>query len=264
MTVARPTAARPTAARPTAAQPTEAQLRQMVLLDAAGVDRTLNRLAYEIVERTQGGANLALIGIRTGGDFLAHRLARRIAAIDGKTPRLGIVDITLYRDDFAHSLPRPEIGPTEIDFSLTGMTVVLVDDVLFTGRTIRSALDALMDHGRPNAIRLAVLVERKGHRELPIAADYAGLTVETRADEKVNVHLVEKRGVEADAVVLVRGAPVEVLTAPAASLPTAAKHKSKPGKTIAAAKPASKKHAAAKKPDKSASKPTAAAKKGKR
>ena len=164
----------------------------------------LRRLASEIVEKTGGLAGLALVGIRTGGLHLAERLAAQIESIEGRRPLLGAVDITLYRDDVFRGLPRPEIGPTELPFDLEGVTVVLVDDVLYTGRTIRAALDALMDFGRPRAVQLAVLVDR-GRRELPIQADYVGLTVATEADESVKVFLTEA-GHELDRVVVrVRG-----------------------------------------------------------
>src|SRR5690349_4001700 len=164
-------------------------VERRVLADEAAVGRMLRRLASHIVER-RGGAGLALVGIRTGGLLLAERLAGLIEAIEGSRPPLGAVDITLYRDDVFRGLPRPEIGATELPFELGGVTVVLVDDVLYTGRTVRAALDALMDFGRPRAVQLAVLVDR-GQRELPIQADHVGLVVETTLDESVKVHLRE-------------------------------------------------------------------------
>jgi pyrimidine operon attenuation protein/uracil phosphoribosyltransferase len=179
-------------------------VERRVLADAPAVGRMLRRLASEIVEKTGGLAGLALVGIRTGGLHLAERLAAQIESIEGRRPLLGAVDITLYRDDVFRGLPRPEIGPTELPFDLEGVTVVLVDDVLYTGRTIRAALDALMDFGRPRAVQLAVLVDR-GRRELPIQADYVGLTAATEADESVKVFLTEA-GHELDRVaVRVRG-----------------------------------------------------------
>jgi len=162
----------------------------------------LRRLASHIVER-RGGAGLALVGIRTGGLHLAERLVGLIESIEGARPPLGAVDITLYRDDVFRGLPRPEIGPTELPFQLDGVTVVLVDDVLYTGRTVRAALDALMDFGRPRAVQLAVLVDR-GLRELPIQADYVGLATETAPDESVKVYLREAGAAEDRVAVRVR------------------------------------------------------------
>jgi pyrimidine operon attenuation protein/uracil phosphoribosyltransferase len=179
-------------------------VERRLLADAPAVARILRRLASEIVERSAGGAGLALVGIRTGGLFLAERLAALIESIEGHRPLLGAVDITLYRDDVFRGLPRPEIGPTELPFDLEGVTVLLVDDVLYTGRTVRAALDALMDYGRPRAVQLAVLIDR-GLRELPIQADYVGLAAKTSADESVKVFLTES-GCEQDRVVVrVRG-----------------------------------------------------------
>ena len=169
------------------------------LLDDAGIARALRRMAHEIVEKNAGGQEIALVGIRTGGLFLAERLARLIAAAEGREPPLGAVDIALYRDDVFEGLPRPEVGPTELPFPLPGRTVVLVDDVLYTGRTVRAALDALMDFGRPRAVQLAVLIDR-GNRELPIQADYVGLRVDTTRRESVRV-LLRERG-EPDRVVV--------------------------------------------------------------
>jgi len=169
------------------------------LLDAAGIERVLVRIAHEVIERNGGARDVALLGIRTGGLFLAERLAGIFRTIEGAPPPLGAIDITLYRDDVFEGLPRPEIGPTEIPFQLAGKIVVLVDDVLYTGRTVRAALDAMVDFGRPRAVQLAVLVDR-GHRELPIQADYVGLRVTTSRTESVRVCFRE-RG-EVDRVVL--------------------------------------------------------------
>ena len=163
------------------------------LIDAAGIDRALDRIAQEIVGRPRG-AELILVGIRTAGVPLAARLAKRIVAAGHPAPLRGAIDITLYRDDAATALPKPEVGQTEIPgATLEGRRVVLVDDVLYTGRTIRAALDALMDYGRPRAVELAVLVDR-GHRELPIQPDYVGQRIDTRADQEVRVHLSELGG----------------------------------------------------------------------
>jgi pyrimidine operon attenuation protein/uracil phosphoribosyltransferase len=160
--------------------------------------RALRRMAHELCERIPV-ADMALVGIRTGGLYLAERLQKLIAIAEGQEPPLGAIDISLYRDDVFEGLPRPEIGSTELPFSLPGRTIVLVDDVLYTGRTIRAALDALMDYGRPRAVKLAVLIDR-GHRELPIQADCVGQRVETQKNESVRVMLREKG--EIDRVVL--------------------------------------------------------------
>lgn len=176
--------------------PDEFLVERRDLLDGAGITRALNRIAYEIIERNAGAEALALVGIRTGGQYLAERLCALIAKAlgdGGEMPALGTVDITLYRDDAFDGLPRPEVGTTVLPFKLGGRTIVLVDDVLFTGRTVRSALDALMDFGRPRAVQLAVLVDR-GHRELPVQADYVGLKVETTRDESIKVMLEERGG----------------------------------------------------------------------
>ena len=156
------------------------------------VERALARMALEVVERNRGAEGLLLVGVRTRGVPLAERLADRIAGLDGVAarPPVGAVDITLYRDDAPMGLSDPLVGPTELPENLADKTVVLVDDVLYTGRTTRAALDALMDFGRPRAVRLVVLVDR-GHRELPIQADFVGLSVQTQADESVRVLLSE-------------------------------------------------------------------------
>ncbi len=170
------------------------------LLDSRDIRRSLARLAHEIVEQTVGAERLALVGIHTGGVTLAHRLAREIGRVEGQPPEVGEVDITLYRDDLYTGLEKPVLGETRLSFPLTGTTVVLVDDVLFTGRTVRAAVDMLMDYGRPDAIRLAVLVDR-GHRELPIAADFVGRRLETAKGDRVRVELVEQ-GADEDHVSL--------------------------------------------------------------
>ena len=169
------------------------------LLDEAGLARTLRRMAHEIAERHPGGKDLALVGIRTGGLVLAERLVKLLASVENVEVPLGAIDISLYRDDVFVGLPRPEVGPTELPFGISGRDVVLVDDVLYTGRTIRAALDALMDFGRPRKVELAVLVDR-GHRELPIGSDYTGMKVDTTRNESVRVMLRELG--EPDRVVL--------------------------------------------------------------
>lgn len=157
-----------------------------VILDASGTKRALTRIAHEILERNKGVADLVLVGIRTGGVHIARELALRFEEIEGEKVPVGEVDITLYRDDIkGHSLHMP-VGRTDIPFSLEGKRVILVDDVLYTGRTIRAAMDAIMDHGRPNTIQLAVLIDR-GHRELPIRADFVGRNVPTSLREKIQV-----------------------------------------------------------------------------
>jgi len=153
------------------------------------------RVANEVVERNGGTEAVVLVGIRTGGLYLAEWLQQLIAEIEPPKVQLGAVDITLYRDDVFEGLPRPEIGPTDLPFELEGATVVLVDDVLYTGRTVRAALDALMDYGRPKAVQLATLIDR-GLRELPIRPDYVGLAVETLDNQSVKVLFNETNAVE--------------------------------------------------------------------
>jgi pyrimidine operon attenuation protein/uracil phosphoribosyltransferase len=164
------------------------------LMDKQGIARTLQRLTHEILERNRGCADLVMVGIRNRGDVLAARLLKAIDAIEkcGDVP-LGILDITMYRDDFQKMNENPVIQATDIPFDITDKKVVLVDDVLFTGRTIRAAMDALMDFGRPAGIQLAVLVDR-GHRELPIHADYVGQTIATSVNDGVQVMLLETDG----------------------------------------------------------------------
>ncbi|HTB59483.1 MAG TPA: bifunctional pyr operon transcriptional regulator/uracil phosphoribosyltransferase PyrR [Polyangia bacterium] len=170
------------------------------ILDAAGLGRTLRRMALELAERIpQEGRPLYLVGVRTGGAYLAQRLCSMLAEAGEPQPLLGAVDISLYRDDVFRGLPKPEIGPTELPEPIDGRMVVLVDDVLFTGRTIRAAMDVLADYGRPRAVKLAALVDR-GRRELPIQPDVVGVVVETTAGESVRVMLSE-RG-EGDRVIL--------------------------------------------------------------
>jgi pyrimidine operon attenuation protein/uracil phosphoribosyltransferase len=163
------------------------------VLDEAALERALTRIAHEILERNGGGANLAFVGLRTRGVTLARRLAERIAAIDGTKVPVGTLDITLYRDDLGLKSDQPIVRGTDIPFPVTGRTIVLVDDVLFTGRTIRAALDALIDLGRPKMIQLAILIDR-GHRELPVRPDYVGKNLPTSRREQVSVRLREHDG----------------------------------------------------------------------
>lgn len=158
-----------------------------VVLDGQAVSRAITRIAHEILEANRGGANVALVGIVTRGDALAAALARRIGEIEGLDLPVGRLDIAFYRDD-AGIRPNPEVHRTEIPFDVEGRDIVLVDDVLFTGRTIRAAMDAIMDYGRPHTVQLAVLVDR-GHRELPIRADFVGKNVPTSGRERVRAYL---------------------------------------------------------------------------
>ncbi len=159
-------------------------------MDREALDRTLTRLAHEILERNKGASNIAIVGIRTRGEYLAKRIARKIEEIENVKLNIGSLDITLYRDDLLGKLEQPQFRGTDILFDVTGKDIILIDDVLYTGRTIRSALDELIDLGRPRSIQLAVLVDR-GHRELPIKADYVGKNVSTSIAESIRVHLKE-------------------------------------------------------------------------
>jgi len=165
------------------------------LMDATAIQRVLTRVAHEIVEKNKGTADLVLIGLRSRGVDLARRLSQRLKEIDGVDVPVGALDITLYRDDLGKGGPQPAVRRTEIPFSIENKKVILVDDVLYTGRTIRAAMDGLMDLGRPRTIQLAVLVDR-GHRELPIRADYVGKNVPTAKTEQVQVMLQEEDGVD--------------------------------------------------------------------
>lgn len=170
------------------------------IIDSEGLNRTITRLAHEILERNKGSKNLVLIGMRTRGEFLARRIQQKIKEIDGSDTNLGVLDTTLYRDDFRTRLKQPEVSVTEIKFDLTEKDIILIDDVLYTGRSTRSALDALMDMGRPNTIQLCVLVDR-GHREMPIKADFVGKNIPTSINEEVKVKMTEVD--DEDAVYLV-------------------------------------------------------------
>jgi len=163
------------------------------LVDAAGMTRTINRLAFEIVERNRGVENLAIVGIRTRGAHLAKRICDSIKKNEGVEVPLGILDASLYRDDFRQKLRQPKVEITDIPFDVDNITLILVDDVLFTGRTVRAALSELMDLGRPARIQLAIFVDR-GHRELPICADFVGKHVPTSIGEEVRVRMEEVDG----------------------------------------------------------------------
>ncbi|MCX5709367.1 MAG: bifunctional pyr operon transcriptional regulator/uracil phosphoribosyltransferase PyrR [Candidatus Omnitrophica bacterium] len=170
------------------------------ILDSEALNRSLMRIAHEILEKNKGTAELCLIGIRNRGVYLAQRLAECIKKIEGQDVPVGALDITLYRDDLTMISQQPVVHKTEISFGIDDKFVILVDDVLYTGRTIRAALDALIDFGRPKAIQLAVLVDR-GHRELPVRADFVGKNIPTAKNETVEVRLKETDG--QDEVVIV-------------------------------------------------------------
>jgi pyrimidine operon attenuation protein/uracil phosphoribosyltransferase len=170
-----------------------------VILDALAIQRALTRMAHEIAERNEPGTEVALIGIPLGGDHLATRLAKILAGIWNRPIPTGILDVTMHRDDLDQRVA-PTMHPTDIPFDVTGRIIVLVDDVLFSGRTTRAAMDALNDFGRPKKIQLAVLIDR-GHRELPIRADFIGKNVPTALDEKISLRLTEA-GAAQDEVVL--------------------------------------------------------------
>ncbi|MCX5681290.1 MAG: bifunctional pyr operon transcriptional regulator/uracil phosphoribosyltransferase PyrR [Candidatus Omnitrophica bacterium] len=174
------------------------------IMDKDTIRRTLMRLAHEILEKNKGVAGLCLVGIRTGGAVLAERLKACIKEIENAEVPLGLLDITLYRDDLTTAGAQPILRETLINFDLTGKEVILVDDVLFTGRTIRAALDALIDFGRPSNIQLAVLIDR-GHRELPIRADYVGKNIPTALEDDVQVGLTEMGSKEDEVVIKKRG-----------------------------------------------------------
>lgn len=170
-------------------------------MEAGDIARALTRIAHEVLERNKGVKDLALVGIRTGGVHLAHRLAKRIEDIEGVAVPIGELDITLYRDDLSLRKEQPILRKTSVPFDVSDKIVVLVDDVLFTGRTIRAAMDGLIDLGRPAEIQLAVLVDR-GHRQLPIKANYIGKNLPTSREENVQV-LLEEQG-EDDRVVILK------------------------------------------------------------
>ena len=160
------------------------------IADKEGFDRILTRISHEILEKNKGSKNLVLIGMRTRGEFLAKRIQEKIKLIESADLPLGVLDVTLYRDDFRTRIKQPEISVSDITSDLNEKDVILVDDVLYTGRTVRAALNALMDLGRPASIQLFILVDR-GHRELPIRADYVGKNIPTSQNEEIKVRLSE-------------------------------------------------------------------------
>ena len=170
------------------------------ILDAAGIERAMKRIAHEIVERNKGGGDVVLVGIRTGGEGIAKRLAALLSSIENISVPCGYMDITMYRDDIFHTKTHPQVHKTAIDFNVEGKIVILVDDVIFTGRSVRAAMDALMDLGRPQRIQLAVLIDR-GHRELPIRPDFVGRNIPTSRSDLVNARVGEGQ----DRVVVVYG-----------------------------------------------------------
>ena len=163
------------------------------IVDAISMKRALMRMTYEIIERNKGTENLVLIGIKTRGLYLAQRIAKNLKNLEDVDVPVGAIDVSQYRDDLPDSEKEKMIPGQQLDFDITDKNVILVDDVLFTGRTIRAALDAIMDQGRPAKINLAVLIDR-GHRELPIRADFVGKNIPTSADEQVAVNVIEKDG----------------------------------------------------------------------
>ncbi|MBX7136744.1 MAG: bifunctional pyr operon transcriptional regulator/uracil phosphoribosyltransferase PyrR [Oligoflexia bacterium] len=161
------------------------------IVDAETISRSISRMSYEILEKDRRLNNLAIVGIRTGGEYLAERIRRKIKEIEGVEPQLGVIDITLYRDDLSNSDLQPTLKGTDLPFSISGARIVLVDDVLYTGRTIRAALDAIIDFGRPACVELAVLIDR-GHRELPIRPDYVGKNLPTSKGQFLRLKLSEQ------------------------------------------------------------------------
>jgi len=166
------------------------------VVDQDGLNRIITRIAHEILERNKGTQNLVLIGMRTRGEFLARRIFEKIKQIENIEIPLGVLDVTLYRDDFRTSLKQPQVSVSNITFDINEKDLVLIDDVLYTGRTVRSALNALMDFGRPSSIQFFVLVDR-GHRELPIRADYVGKNIPTASSEEIKVKMQEIDGEDA-------------------------------------------------------------------
>jgi pyrimidine operon attenuation protein / uracil phosphoribosyltransferase len=177
--------------------------KQVRLLDEMDIQRSIARVAHEIIERNRGVENLGIVGVRTRGVHIAERIAKHMSDISGRKMETGVLDVTMYRDDFRSRKVGPGMQVTQIPFEIDNSTVLLVDDVLYTGRTSRAALDALMAYGRPSRVQLAVLVDR-GHRELPIKADFVGKNIPTSSTENVQVKVTEIDGV--DEVVLLRSA----------------------------------------------------------
>lgn len=180
--------------------------KEVRVMDKEGIKRILRRVSHEIIEKNQGVENLAVIGIKTRGAFLAERIADNLKKIEGQQVQVGAVDITLYRDDLTEVAEQPVVHSTDIGFDITGMKIVLVDDVLFTGRTVRCALDELIDFGRPANIQLAVLIDR-GHRELPIRPDYVGKNLPTGRQESIEVRITETD--ETEEIVLIKNSGEE-------------------------------------------------------
>ena len=174
--------------------------KRSTIMDAGQLERALTRMAHQIIEATEGAKEVALVGMQTRGVDLARRMSRMIKESAGREVPVGVLDVTLYRDDFRNREKTPEVRPSDIPFEVDGKVLILVEDVLYTGRTVRAALDSLMDYGRPRSIRLAVLVDR-GHRELPIRPDFTGQEVKTAEDEEILVRVVEHD--DEDAVYLV-------------------------------------------------------------
>ncbi|WP_027701528.1 bifunctional pyr operon transcriptional regulator/uracil phosphoribosyltransferase PyrR [Metaclostridioides mangenotii] len=168
-------------------------VEKALLMDEKAMARAITRISHEIIEKNKGVEDVVLVGVRTRGVPISKRIAKKIGQIEGAEVKTGFIDITLYRDDLVKIDTEPIVNGSYLDFDINGKTVVLVDDVLYTGRTVRAALDALVDIGRPNAIQLAVLVDR-GHRELPIRADYVGKNVPTSTQEIISVKLIEADG----------------------------------------------------------------------
>jgi pyrimidine operon attenuation protein / uracil phosphoribosyltransferase len=161
-----------------------------LLLDDHALDRALTRISHQILEKNLDLNNFGVVGMQTRGVFLAQRIIKKINAIEHTSLTAGVLDVTLYRDDYRMAFKQPSVKVTDIPFNINGIDLILVDDVLYTGRTVRAALDALTDFGRPKTIQLAVLIDR-GHREMPITADYAGMNVTTRSNQEVALKVVE-------------------------------------------------------------------------
>jgi pyrimidine operon attenuation protein/uracil phosphoribosyltransferase len=174
--------------------------KSVLIMDADTISRCLIRIAHEILERNKGAENLAIIGIKTRGAYLAQRIAQIVNSIEKVILPVGLMDINLYRDDVQTKLEQPIVERTEILFDVVDKTIILVDDVLFTGRTIRAALDQIIDFGRPRSIQLAVLIDR-GHKELPIRADYIGKNIPTSSDELVKLRIKEVDGEDSVSIV---------------------------------------------------------------
>jgi len=170
------------------------------VVDTEGLDRILTRISHEILEKNKGSKDLILMGMRTRGEFLARRIQNKLKNIDGAELPLGVLDVTLYRDDFRMRIKQPEVSVSNITFDINEKHIVLIDDVLYTGRTVRSAMNAIMDLGRPASIQLCILVDR-GHRELPIRADYVGKNIPTSLNEEIKVRMTEID--EEDAIYLI-------------------------------------------------------------